>query len=239
MNSHVSSSCLLFVVAIFVTVTAVSGAQIVPPPAIIAGHNAISLVHKKVVGADSRITDPISVIKTTPKMIIDGDSKLLTHCCYPDETFTDQNTSLLCEMCNRMCHPGAMDARHNSHQSRTICRCYAAEPCLHTSFVIDKPDSNHANVPVLYGMFTVSKWYQLTFRVLTIISCFSAAMNAFVYFFLNSNEHSRYVESFSIGIASSTYAAFLSEKNRRPTPADFKSSSMYIYIYYYDAFILP
>lgn len=233
MNSHASSSCLLSVIAIFVTVTAVSGALIVPPPAIIAGHNAISLVHKQVVVSESpsRITDPIAVIKTTPKAITDGDSELTTHCCYPDETFTDQTTSSLCEICNRMCHPGAMDARHNSNQSRTMCRCYSVEPCLHISFVIDKTVSNHANAPVLYGTFTLSKYYQHTFRVLTIISCFSAVMNSLIYFFLNSIEHSRYVENFSIGIASSTYIAFLSEKTRKPTPADFKSSSPSMSIY--------
>lgn len=222
MNSHASSSCLLSVIAIFVTV---SGVHIVPPPAIIAGHNAISLVHKKVVVAGSRITDPIAVIKTTPKAITDGDSELITHCCYPNETFTNQTNSSLCEICNHICHPGAMDARHNSHQSRTMCRCYAVEPCLHISFVIDKTVSSHANAPVLYGTFTLSKCYQHTFRILTIISCVSAMMNAFVYYFLNSLEHSLYVENFSMGIASSTYNAFLSEKTRKPTPADFKSSS--------------
>jgi len=238
MNSHESSSCLLAVTTIFVTVTAARGFHIVSPPAKIAGHDSRS----SVVGAESRITYPITVVKTPPNTITANDSDLI-QCCdhWWNGTFTNQRAPTLCKHCNEMCRLGAMDARHNDHLLRTVCRCHAVASCLHVSFAMNKTlygganlapknDGNHDNVPVAYGTLTKSAWYRLTFVVLTFLSSFMMITTAFIYYLLKSRKHSRYVENLTISIASSSYIALIDEKIRHSTVADFKSTGMSVYI---------
>lgn len=70
MNSHISSSCLLAVIAIFMTTTAVMS-HIVSPPAKIAGHNSISSIAlKKDVVAESKITDSSTIAPASSSLHI-------------------------------------------------------------------------------------------------------------------------------------------------------------------------
>lgn len=242
MNSHSSSSCLLTVIAIFVTVTAVCGAPFVPPPAKFAGHYANSSIIQEVVGSGSKITDREALIKTLPT-VITHDVDTLIQCCDSPSTVTDQPSNSYCRLCNTMCHIGFMDARHSNHQLRTMCRCHAVSPCLHISFVINKalygvPNNvgNHDNVSVEYRTFITSVQYQITLLGLPIMSWYCMWLTVFVYFYKEGHMHIRYVQNFTVSIASFTYITLIVEYIRQPTAI--KLSGMLVYIYYFNAFTI-
>jgi len=242
MNSHSSSSCLMTMIAIFVTVTAVCGAPFVSPPAKFAGHNANSSIIKEVVGSRSKITDRVALIKTLPT-ITTHDVDTLFQCCDSPGTISDQPADSYCRLCNTMCYIGSMDARHGSHQLRTMCRCHIVAPCLHISFVITKslygvPNNvgNHDNVSVEYRTFVTSAEYQITLLGLSIVSSFCMWLTAIVYIYREGHVHIRYVQNFTVSITSFTCITLIVEYIRQTTAI--KPSGMSVYVYYFNAFTI-
>jgi len=231
MNSYSSLSCLLSVI------TTVCGAPFVSPPAKFAGHYANSSTIKEVVGAGSRITDRVALVKTIPRMIThNGDTVL--QCCDPPGTVTDQPVNSYCHLCNTMCHIGAMDSRHDSHQLRTKCRCYVVAPCPHISFVINKTlygsalnnVGNHDNVPVECRTFVTSVGYRLTFLCLSITSWLCMGFTVSIYFYKVDSVHIHYFQILKVRIALFTYITLMAECIKQPTAIYIKPSGMSIYI---------